>query len=317
MQLAHPVSRYLPKFRNMKVSMERRSLVRGDLFQTLVPAEREITLHDLLRHTSGLVYGCRDCSLVHQAYIDLAVSDCSQVNVDMMDKLAALPLAYHPGSTFEYGVSTDVLGHVIELVSDMSLDMFMQEKLCKPLGLADTSFHVKDGDLHRLAMPGPDYSNASDTSAVSQNTSRPIAGGGSLFSTAPDVFRFMQMLLNNGALDGVRLLAPKTVVLMTCNHLPPHTRYGPYTSRLEMAAPSPDKGQGFGLGFTVRLEAGRNPLPGSIGDYSWLNISGIYVWADPREKLVGVLMSHVPETTMQHGAMTRMLAYQALVESSS
>jgi CubicO group peptidase (beta-lactamase class C family) len=273
-----------------------------------------MTIHDLMRHTSGLTYGEFGNSLVHQAYIDAKVFDWDQTNAEMAEKLAALPLLYHPGSTFEYGVSTDVLGHIVEIVSGLSLDTFMSERLWKPLGLKDTTFHVNDSDLPRLALPVPDSDGRIEPNyklARPQN-SRWISGGGGLFSTALEVYRLMRMLLNGGQLDGVRLLAPKTVELMTSNHLPPNVNYGKYVDALQMTAPTPEMGQGFGLGFAVRVAQGLNPLPGSIGDFYWAGVSGTYSWVDPVEKLVGVLMTRAPQQRVYYRALIRQMVYQAL-----
>ncbi|CAN5504254.1 serine hydrolase domain-containing protein [soil metagenome] len=315
LQLSEPVSRYLPKFKNLQVSVERQRFVQGDVVRALVPAAREMTIHDLLRHTSGLTYGEFGNSFVQQAYIKERVFDWNQTNAEFVEKLAGLPLAYHPGSTFEYGMSTDVLGHIIELVSGHSLDEFFQEKLCKPLRLQDTTFHLDDRQLRRLALPSPAKAAESETpiDLARPQHSKWLSGGGGLFSTALDVFRLMQMLLNGGQLDGAEILSRKTVQLMTCDHLSPNIGYGPYIEALQMTAPTPEMGQGFGLGFAVRTAQGRNPLPGSIGDFYWAGVSGTYVWADPVENLVGVLMLRAPAERIHYRSMIRQFVYQALV----
>jgi CubicO group peptidase (beta-lactamase class C family) len=314
--LSQPVSLYLPKFKDLKVSVERQSSLRGDTVQALVPASREMTIHDLMRHTSGLTYGEFGSSRVHQAYINTKVFDWDQTNVEMVEKLATLPLVYHPGSTFEYSISTDVLGHIIELVSGLSLDTFVHERICKPLGLESTGFYVKDADLHRLAHPNPtpDGVVAPLINLAQPQNSKWVSGGGGMFSTAMDVYRLMHMMLSGGQLDGVRILAPKTVELMTSDHLPPNIQYGTYVSALQMTAPTPEMGQGFGLGFAVRTAQGINPLPGSVGDFYWAGVSGTYTWADPVEELVCVLMMRAPFERVHYRAMIRQFVYQALMK---
>jgi CubicO group peptidase (beta-lactamase class C family) len=312
--LCQPVSHFLPAFKDLKVSVERPGTAHGGIVQTLVPAAREMTIQDLLRHTSGLTYGEFGNSLVHQAYVNMKAFDWDQTNAEMAEKLASLPLVCHPGSTFEYGISTDVLGHIIEIVSDLPLDVFMHERLCKPLGLKDTAFYLDDTDLHRLALPLPDANGLIEPGfnlARPQN-SRWISGGGGLFSTAMDVYRFMQMLANGGQLDGERILRPKTVELMTSDHLPPNVGYGQYVGALQMTAPTPEMGQGFGLGFAVRTAQGRNPLPGSLGDFYWAGVSGTYAWVDPVENLIGVLMMRAPQERVRYRALIRQMVYQAL-----
>jgi CubicO group peptidase (beta-lactamase class C family) len=313
LRLDQPVSRYLPKFRDLKVSVETPG-EHGTVTQNLVPAAREMTIHDLMRHTSGLTYGDFGNSLVHREYVKTKVFDWDQTNAEMVERLAALPLACQPGSTFEYGMSTDVLGHIAEIISGLPLDAFLRERVCEPLGLDDTKFCVDDKDLPRLALPAaaPDGLDESEMNLARPQNSRWLSGGGGLFSTAADVYRLMQMLLNGGQLGETRILSPKTIALMTADHLPPNVAYGPYIDALQMTAPTPEMGQGFGLGFAVRTAQGRNPLPGSLGEYYWAGVSGTYAWADPIENLVGVLMLRAPHQRVRYRALIRQLVYQAL-----
>lgn len=313
LQLAAPVSRYLPALASMEVGVE---TVAADGTRTLarVPAEREITVQDLMRHTAGFTYGAFGDSLVQRAYRAADVVDTQQTNAELVAKLAALPLAYQPGSTFEYGMSTDVLGAALEAVAGLPLDRLLAERITGPLGMPDTGFRL--ADPARLAHPQidpatgerPDLRGLFDP----DNPPRWFAGGSGILTTAADYARFAQMLLGGGVLNGVRVLGRKTVDLMTSNHLPPGVAFGPFTPELGVTAPFPWFGQGFGLGVSVRIDAGRNPNPGSVGDFSWSGISGTFFWADPQERLLAVLMLQAPAVRVYYRSLMRALVYQAL-----
>jgi CubicO group peptidase (beta-lactamase class C family) len=281
--LAAPVSRYLPEFNDLRVGTER------------APVKRPMIVQDLLRHTSGLTYGfsVEDPS-IKQAYQDANVAGFDQSLADMVTKLAKLPLARQPGTAWEYGMSTDVLGRIVEVASGMELDQFVQERIAKPLNLTGTGFSVSQSQADRVAEPQVDPATGKKPAVGAGNpTIKPkwLSGGGGMMSTAEDYVRFCQMLLNGGELDGVRLLSPKTVALMTSDHLPPGVTYNPgFIALVQDMAPTPEMGEGFGLGFLVRKDVGRNPLPGSVGDFSWAGAYGTYFWVDPREKLVATLM---------------------------
>jgi CubicO group peptidase (beta-lactamase class C family) len=270
-----------------------------------------------MRHTSGFTYGHFGDSLVHRAYRAARMIDDQQDNADMVAKLAQLPLSHQPGTTFEYGMSTDVLGRIVEIVSGMELDRFFAEHLTGPLGMADTGFGIPASDGSRLAEPrrGPTRDNV--PAVVPYDPARParwLSGGAGLLSTAADYARFSQLLLNGGELGGVRLLARKTVQLMVQNHLPPLLAYGPHTGDLGAAAPLPQLGQGYGLGIGVRCEAGLSPAPGSVGDYYWGGALGPYFWVDPAERLIVVFM--LQELNVQirtrYRPLLRALVYQSL-----
>ena len=282
--LAAPVSQYLPDFNDLRVGTER------------VPVKRPMTVQDLLRHTSGLSYSffVEDPS-IKQAYEDAKVINFDQSLAEMVTKLAKLPLVHQPGTAWEYGMSTDVLGRIVEVASGMGLDQFVQERIAKPLNLTATGFSVSQSQAGHVAEPQvePATGKRPAMSGVDNLTNKPkwLSGGGGMVSTAEDYARFCQMLLNGGELDGVRLLSPKTVELMTSDHLPPGVTYNPgFVALLQDQAPTPEMGEGFGLGFLVRKEIGRNPLPGSVGDFSWSGAHGTYFWVDPKEKLVATLM---------------------------
>jgi CubicO group peptidase (beta-lactamase class C family) len=315
--LTDPVHRHLPELRNVKVGIEERDASgRRDL--RLEPGRRAMTVHDLMRHTAGFTYGRFGDSLVQRSYRAARMSDTQQTNADMVRKLADLPLAYHPGTTFEYGMATDVLGRIVEVVSGMELDRFFAEHITHPLGMPDTAFAVASGELHRLAEPQPPSSAGGPAPAViPYDPARPVrwfSGGGGLLSTAADYARFAQMLINGGEVDGVRLLGRKTVQLMMQNHLPSGLDYGTRTADLGVAAPLPQLGQGYGLGIGVRIAAGLSPVPGTVGDVYWGGALGPYFWADPHERLVVVFMlqeSNV-EVRTRYRALLRALVYQAL-----
>jgi CubicO group peptidase (beta-lactamase class C family) len=212
-------------------------------------------------------------------------------------------------------MSTDVLGAVVEAVSGTPLDDFIAAHITAPLGMHDTGFRLADGAAARLAEPHLDPATGAHPLRYLYEAARPprwIAGGSGLLTTATDYARFAQMLLNGGELDGVRILARKTVALMLSDHLPPGVRYGSFTAALGITAPLPEYGQGFGLGMVVRTAPGRNPSPGSVGDFTWPGISGCYWWADPQEELVAVLMLQAPAVRVRYRALLRDLVYQAL-----
>ncbi len=314
--LTDPVSRYLPEFRDLQVGIESVDPVSGQRQLTLERARRAITVHDLMRHTAGFTYGQFGDSLVQRAYRNAGLMDSQQSNAEVAAKLARLPLSHQPGTTFEYGMSTDVLGHIVEVVADMELNRYFADYLTGPLGMVDTAFGIPPGELHRLAEPQRD-GGAINTTLPPYDPARPakwFSGGGGLLSTAADYARFGQMLLNGGELDGVRLLGRKTLQLMLENHLPSDLHYGPHTADLGVAAPLPQLGQGYGLGLGVRTAAGLSPTPGSVGDYYWGGALGPYFWADPAEQLFVVFM--LQELNVQvrtrYRPLLRGLVYQAL-----
>jgi CubicO group peptidase (beta-lactamase class C family) len=310
--IANPVSRYIPAFADLKVAAN--SDDPGAKALMLEPLQREMTVQDLMRHTSGLTYAHLTGPHLKQAYEAAGVVDERQTNAEMAEKLAKVPLAYQPGTTFQYGVSTDMLGRVVEVASGTSLDRFIDERICKPLGLLKTSFGPIDGS--RSAQPQID--SASGKRPPMRDTSvRPtwISGGSGLLSTAGDYVRFCQMLLNGGELGGARLLAPPSIALMTSDHLTPETRRSPSTPVLFGAlAPTPELGLGFGLGFAVRTHSGRNPLPGSVGDFSWSGVTGTYFWIDPQQELIAILMMQAPLQRLHYRYLMRTMVYQAIID---
>lgn len=313
-QIVYPVSRYLPEFKNLKVGLEKKDEATGKMELVLETASREITIQDLLRHTSGLTYGIFGKSMVKDLYNKAGVFDYNNTNAEMVTKMSQLPLQYHPGTTWEYSMSTDVLARIVEVVSGMEFDKFVAEKITKPLKLNDTGFWVEGEKQRRLAEVQVDPATGKKP-AMRDVTKKPrwISGGGGMVSTALDYARFGQMLLNGGTLDGKRLVSRKTIELMTANHLPPGIKYGPLVPiQFTGISPTPEEGGGFGLGFGVRLEPGRSPLPGSVGDYFWAGAYGTYFWIDPKEKLVTVMMMYAPALRLHYRYLIRHYVYQAI-----
>ena len=314
LRLVNPVSTYLPELKELQVGVEVAGAA-GTPELRLEPARREMTVQDLLRHTSGVTYGQFGDSLVKQAYRAANVFDPSQTNAEFVAKLARLPLQNQPGEVWDYSMSTDVLGRLVEVISGMDLDRYIEARITGPLGMNDTGFMVAQDKADRVAEPQIDSATGKRPAMVRDLTLRPgfLSGGGGMVSTAPDYLRLAQMLLNGGELDGARILSRKSVALMTSDHLPPGVRFSASTrSQFEESSPTPEFGQGFGLGFCVRKEPGRNPVPGSVGDFYWSGVHGTCFWVDPQEQLVAVLMLCAPELRRHYRALMRQLVYQAL-----
>ena len=313
LQLGDPVAKYLPQLQQMQVGVERND--GGARTLALEPAKRAMTVQDLMRHTAGFTYGVFGDSLVQRANRAANTMDDQQTNAELIDKLAKLPLAYQPGTTFEYGMSTDVLGRIVEVVSGMDLNQFVTQRIAQPLKMPDTAFLLNDEQVSRLAEP--QRAPGSTPAIVGYNPAKPpkwFSGGGGLLSSASDYARFCRLLLNGGELDGVRLLSRKSVELMTHDHLPPGVGYGGFVQELGLTAPLPQLGQGYGLGVGVRLERGRASVPGSIGDYFWGGATGPYFWIDPQEQLIAIMMLQELniERRTYYRSIMRNLVYQAL-----
>ncbi len=302
LEIVAPVANYLPEFAELTVGIER------------AKPQRTMTVQDLMRHTSGLTYAQFGDSPVQMLWRDAKLMDEGQTNAELITKLAGLPLMFEPATTWEYSMSTDVLGRVVEVVSGRSLAEFFAERISGPLGMSDTGFAALGERAARLAEPQVDSAtgNRPPMRAVTRENSWHSGGGGAV-STAADYLRFCQMLLNGGELDGVRLLAPKTVAHMAADHLPPDVQYGITTRpRFGALAPVPEMGYGFGLGIAIRNDQGRSPVPGSVGEYFWGGVTGTYFWIDPQEDMVVVLMLQAPDQRLHYRYLTRQLVYAAL-----
>lgn len=307
--LLAPVSQYLPEFKDVKVGVEKIDPGTGKPALSLEDPQHQMTVQDLLRHTSGLVYGQSGNSLVHQAYNKADLSDNNQTLADFVAKLSKLPLAHQPGTVWEYGVSVDVLGRIVEVVSGMTLDRFFEDRITKPLGMRDTAFYLTAAQAPRVAEPQVDAATGKrpalrSVENLTKEKQKRFSGGGGLLSTAHDYAQFCQMLLNGGELNGVRLLSPKTIAVMTSDQLPQGLpRVG---LPLEIGS--------FGLGFAVRTGAARSPLSGSVGDYGWGGAYGTHFWVDPQEKMFAIMMVQMPsEQSGPYRRAFRELVYGALL----
>ena len=316
-QLPVPVSRYLPEFKDLKVGVEKKDPATGKTELVLETPSREMTILDLLRHTSGLTYGFTGKSMVKDRYNELNLYAMPPTNAELVTKLSKLPLQYHPGTTWDYSHSTDVLARIVEVISGVEFDTFIAERIAKPLKLADTGFWV-EGVERQARIAEPQINPATGQRPPVPNvTKKPkwLSGGGGLVSTAQDYARLCLMFLNGGTLDGVRLVSRKTVEHMTSNHIPPGYKSAyPVQSQIGWPSPSLETGQGFGSGFAINCEPGLSPLPGSKGDYYWSGIFGTYFWIDPKEQLIAILMDQSPPMTLvfPYQYLMRYYVYQAI-----
>ena len=287
LQLDEPLSKYIPAFANVKVGVEKKG-EDGAMGLELVPAKRPITIQDLMRHTSGLTYGFFGEGLVKKAYVDAKLNADDPDNAEFAERIAKLPLAYQPGTTWDYSQSTDILGRVIEVVSGKSLYQFEKERLLDPLGMKDTTFYVTDPAKKSLvAEPFPNDRTIGNNSVMGDPrvAQKWESGGGGMVSTINDYSRFAQMILNGGTLDGRRYLSPKTIAYMGSNHIGLASGVTPGPLYL------PGPGFGFGLGFAVRTEAGVSPIEGSVGEMSWSGAGGTTFWIDPKEDMFVIFMA--------------------------
>lgn len=316
-QLPLPVSQYLPEFKDLKVGVEKKDPATGKAELVLDAASREMTVQDLLRHTSGLTYssGPFGKSLVKDLYSELKLYVMPPTNAELVTKLSQLPLQFHPGTTWEYSMSYDVLARIVEVISGVEFDTFVAERIVKPLKLTDTAFWA-EGAERQARIAEPQINPATGQRPPILNvTKKPIwfAGGSGLVSTAHDYARFCLMFLNGGVLDGVRLVSRKTVDQMTSNQVPPGYKSGyPVQMQIRWPSPSLETGQGYGLGFGINCEQGLSPLPGSKGDYYWPGIFGTYFWIDPKERLIGIVMIQAPTQVMPYLYGIRQYVYQAI-----
>jgi CubicO group peptidase (beta-lactamase class C family) len=308
-QLDDPVAKYLPGFEQMKVFAGSE----GDT-EKLVDVERPVTIRDLMCHTAGLAYGLMQ-SPVDDRYKEARLLDRTQSLESMIDRLVKLPLAAQPGKKWMYSISVDVQGRLIEVLSGKPLDEYFAERIFKPLAMHDTAFSVPADKLDRMTVnynKKDGHLTPFDGSTSSQFASKPVflSGGGGLVSTADDYLRFAQMMLNRGELDGVRILKPETVDLMTRNHLPESLvpiRLGP------ISMPN----TGFGLDFSVRVDAGKSDSPGSIGEYGWGGAASTLFFVSPRTDLVCVGMTQFMPATPTFVQDARAKLYAALRDKAA
>ena len=299
------VGRYLPELANLPVAKLSEATSPDDI--PTERARRPITIQDLLRHTSGLTYGRFSNSVVDQLYNRREVRGQPTLAA-MVTEMGEMPLMYQPGTRWHYSLSVDVLGRLVEVVSGQSFDEFLRERIFEPLGMDDTGFYVPASERDRFARSyGHQGAERTLTLGDTMRFTRPptnLSAGGGLVSTAHDYSRFAQMLLNGGELDGARILGRKTIELMTIDHLPDGVP-------TEFLSP----GWGFGLGFTVKNEAGMDGMPGSVGNFYWFGLQGTSFWVDPEEDLIGIFMIQIdPNRDVTFRRQFKRLVYQAVIE---
>jgi CubicO group peptidase (beta-lactamase class C family) len=293
------VAKYIPEFSDQKVGVEH------DGRLELVPLKRPITIHDLLRHTSGIAYEHTGTGLVQQLYEQSRLRSRKISNAEHAALVASLPLICQPGTEWNYSRSTDILGRIIEVISGKSLGAFLTERILAPLQMTETAFHTGPENADRLAEPFPTDPWTGETVQLFNMLDTPVmeSGGGGLVSTMMDYARFCQMLLNGGVLDGNRIIGRKTLQLMASNHLDPSVKL---ESHLVPA------GHSFGLGFAVRTLEGMAPFAGSVGQFFWSGMAGTFFWIDPKEELFAVFMSQCPGQREYFRSLVRSLVYAAV-----
>jgi CubicO group peptidase (beta-lactamase class C family) len=295
-RLSDPLHAFLPDFANSRVLADGQEIA----------AARPITIHDLLRHTSGLTYEFLGPQPVVQTYVAAKVSRYDQTNEAQAASLAKLPLVAHPGTRWDYGRSTDVLGRVIEVVTGQSLGDALMVRVLDPLAMVDTDFRLPESKLTRMAEA---FARDPDTGAGVGllDLTREVVlenGGGGLVSTAADYARFMHMLASGGSFDGARIIGRKTLAFMASDHL----------GAIPRGSDLLPTGYGFGLGFAVRRETGLAAFPGSAGDFYWEGIAGTTFWIDPAEELYALLMIQAPGRREYYRRTFRSLVYAALTD---
>lgn len=315
LQLNAPVSDFIPDFKHLEVFES------GDheRYETR-PTDREMTVRDLLTHTSGLTYGFMNVHPVDAMYRARGIEGARSGGTlhEMVQKLAMLPLLFSPGTRWSYSVATDVIGYLVEILSGQSLDAYLADCILKPLGMDDTSFGVADAKVSRFAA-NYEYRKGgfrlidSPKESVYRGQRTFLSGGGGMVSTAQDYFQFLHMLRNKGVLNGERILSRKTVELMTMNHLPDNADL----SRMgqKVFSEMPFDGIGFGLGFSVVLDLSAAQIIGSPGEYSWGGAASTTFWVDPKEDLVVIFLTQlVPSSAYPLRRELRVLTYQSIVD---
>jgi CubicO group peptidase (beta-lactamase class C family) len=314
-QLDDAVHKYIPEWRDLRVYQ-----MGNHPRWVTTPCERPMTIRDLFCHMSGLTYGFMERTNVDRAYRRLGVGreDSKDLRA-MIETLATLPLEFSPGTRWNYSVSTDVLGYLVEVFSGMPLDEYLRTRIFEPLGMVDTGFSVPADQIDRFAA---NYTRGrrkqlriEDDPKTSLYTKPAtfFSGGGGLVSTASDYLRFCRMLLNRGELDGERLLGRKTIELMTSNHLPD----GRDLTELATGAFSETtyEGVGFGLGFSVQLDCAKSQIVGTAGEFAWGGAASTAFWVDPAEELITIFMTQLmPSGTFNFRGQLKSMIYPAIVD---
>jgi len=316
--LDDPVARFIPDWKDLGV-FDGGTLETG--FRTK-PLSRPMLMVDLLRHTAGLTYGFQNRTNVDAAYRGMGIGEVgSTIDLDsMIAGLARIPLEFSPGEGWNYSVATDVLGYLVGKISGKPFEVFIKERLTEPLKMTDTDFFVPAAKADRLAACyglGPRGVSLQDDPRKSAYLAPPslVSGGGGLVSTASDYLRFCQMLLNGGELDGVRFVSPKTIELMSQNHLPGGQDLS--TMSRSLFSEAAYAGLGFGLGFSTTIDPAATLIPASKGDLSWGGAASTFFWVDPREDLAVVFMTQLlPSSAYPIRRELRTLVYSAFTESN-
>tara|TARA_R110001599_G_scaffold353838_1_gene599669 strand:- start:26854 stop:28047 length:1194 start_codon:yes stop_codon:yes gene_type:complete len=314
--LEDPVHRYIPEWRKLRVF----KAGSHPLFAT-EPCTRHMTIRDLLMHTSGLTYDFMHAGNVDAAYRELSVGQPRRGYTlqDMIDQLSTLPLEFSPGERWNYSLATDVLGYLVERISGQSLPDFMREAIFEPLGMVDTSFEISADKVARLASC---YERNIQKEVVLQDDGQDShfaqrtfwSGGGGLLSTAGDYYRFCQMLLNGGTLEGRRVLGSRTLQFMTHNHLPGGVDMAQFATG--SFSETIYEGVGFGLGFANKVNPVRNGFPASEGSFFWGGLASTVFWVDPKEELVVIFLTQlIPSSTFNFRGQLENIIYAALEEN--
>jgi CubicO group peptidase (beta-lactamase class C family) len=301
--LSDPVSKYIPAFKDVQVGVIEKDADGKETVTTRKSASAMTVFH-LLTHTSGLNYWFYPPKAIQTMYLEAGLNKPSQMTVEeMSDKLAALPLLFDPGTQYRYSHSFDVLSRVVEVASGMPMNQFLQERIFDPLKMKDTGYHASEADLGRLAYLTP-------KNPLYQDFTQPaklFGGGSGTLSTAGDYARFAQMLLNGGQLDGIRFLGAQTVAYMSADQLGP---LGNRTDRLYL----PGVGYGGGFGFYVRVDAGRSPFIGNVGEFYKGGYGGTCFWIDPAEEVMAVFMVSAPTHRVYYRHLIKTMIYQAITD---
>ncbi len=307
LSLGDPVSKYIPAFADATVGVEKRDET-GKVTLALEPLRRPITIEDLLRHTSGLTYGFTGGEGVSRLYADADLFNGDRTNAEFADRIAKLPLAEQPGTIWDYGHSTDVLGRVIEIVSGKTLYQFEKERLLDPLGMRETAFYVADPTKRRrIAEPMPNDREIAPGLMLRDpmQTRKSESGGAGMVGTIDDYARFAQMLLNGGMLDGRRYLRPETIALMTKDHI------GRETGIARDHAYYPGPTSGFGLGFAVRTSVPPN-TSWPLGEFRWDGLAGTFFFIDPVDDMFAIFMVQTPSERGRIQLELKTLIYKAM-----
>ncbi len=316
--LDEPVHKYIPEWKNLGVFQAGTA----PAFLTKPPS-RPMLIVDLLRHTSGLTYGFQQRTNVDAAYREAKIGEFEKAGTlqSMIEYLAKIPLEFSPGDAWNYSVSTDVIGYLVGKISGKPFEQFLKERIFDPLDMNDTDFFVPAGKAHRFAAcysaDGKGGMTLQDDPTKSSFLSPPsfISGGGGLCSTAADYLTFCRALLNGGELGGVRLIGPKTLALMTSNHLPGGRDLPEIAKSIISEAIYP--GIGFGLGFSITMNPAQTLIPGSAGEYAWGGAASTAFWIDPAEELIAIFMTQLlPSSSYPVRRELRTMVYAGITDSN-